>query len=364
MQLLGAYIGGRDNNFNLLRFTAAFMVLFSHSFALSTGDANTEPLRAWLAMTPGSIAVDIFFVASGFLVTGSLMARQNVLQFLVARALRIYPGLIVAVLLTTLVVGLFFSTYAFSEFITLRETWSYMFHNMTLVAPRGILFSLPGAFSSVPWAGVVNGSLWTLPYEVRMYALLAVVWVVLSLLLKGARQVWAGRVSILIAVAALAWHFGSRGDSQITAGPQLTAMFFIGSAMYAYRNRIPMSWPLFLAACGITAVAALDSATFFYSYMVTLPYMVMFVAYVPGGAIRGFNKIGDVSYGLYIYAFPVQQVSVALIPGIGPWELLAVSSAGTLALAFVSWHLIEKPALALKDSMSVRPPGRLQNVHG
>lgn len=362
MQLLSTYVGGRDNNFNLLRFTAAFLVLFSHSFALSTGDAKTEPLRAWLGMTPGSIAVDVFFITSGFLVTGSLLARGSVIQFLAARALRIYPGLIVAVLLTTLVVGLFFSTYSFGELLWMRDTWSHVFRNTTLISPRGISFHLPGSFPNLPWAQVVNGSLWTLPYEVRMYATLAVLWLALSFL-KNDRRLWMGRASVLVALLALAWHFTTRGQSQLTAGPQLTAMFFIGSAMYAYKDRIPMVWGAFWVALAVTLLASLDQRVFFYFYMVTLPYMVMFLAFVPGGAVRRFNRMGDVSYGLYIYAWPVQQISVALIPGIGPWQLFAVSSVGTLLLAFLSWHVVEKPALALKDSVPSRA-GRLQNAQG
>lgn len=362
MQRLSTYVGGRDNNFNLLRFTAAFLVLFSHSFALSTGDAKTEPLRAWLGMTPGSIAVDVFFITSGFLVTGSLLARGSVVQFLVARALRIYPGLIVAVLGTTLVVGLFFSTYAFGEFLWMPDTWSHVFRNATLITPRGISFNLPGVFTDLPWARAVNGSLWTLPYEVRMYATLAVLWLALSFL-KTDRRLWMGRASVLVAVFALAWHFTTRGQSQLTAAPQLTAMFFIGSAMYAYKNRIPTGWPAFWLALAVTLLASLDKRVFFYFYMVTLPYMVMFLAFVPGGTVRGFNRMGDVSYGLYIYAWPVQQISVALGPGMGPWELFAVSSVGTLVLALMSWHLIEKPALALKDSVPSWS-GRLQNVLG
>jgi peptidoglycan/LPS O-acetylase OafA/YrhL len=365
MQFLSTYVGGRDNNFNLLRFTAAFLVLFSHSFVLSTGDAKTEPLRGWLGMTPGSIAVDVFFVTSGFLVTGSLLARGSVIQFLAARALRIYPGLIVAVLGTTLVVGLFFSTFSFVEFLGMRETWLHVLRNTTLITPRGTSFNLPGVFANLPWPHAVNGSLWTLPYEVRMYATLALLWVALSFLsfLKTNRHVWIGRASLLVAVLALIWHFSSRGASQLTAGPQLTAMFFIGSAMYAYKDRIPMSWPAFWVSLAITLIASLDTQTFFYSYMVTLPYMVMFLAMVPGGAVRGFNRMGDVSYGLYIYAFPVQQISVAMIPGIGPWQLFVVSAVGTLVLAFASWHLIEKPALALKDSVPRRRE-RLQNAQG
>ena len=102
---LGAHVGNRDNNFTLIRFIAASLVLFSHSFALSVGTASAEPLHTSLHITFGQIAVDVFFLTSGFLVTASLLARGSIKTFAKARCLRIYPGLIVAVLLTTLVIG-------------------------------------------------------------------------------------------------------------------------------------------------------------------------------------------------------------------------------------------------------------------
>jgi peptidoglycan/LPS O-acetylase OafA/YrhL len=103
---LGDYVGGRDNNFNLIRFLAASAVLLSHSFPLSNGDPTTEPLRSWLGLSAGEIAVDVFFLTSGFLVAGSLLTRHSVSGFAVARALRIYPAMVVSVLLTVPVVGL------------------------------------------------------------------------------------------------------------------------------------------------------------------------------------------------------------------------------------------------------------------
>jgi peptidoglycan/LPS O-acetylase OafA/YrhL len=349
MQSLGAYAGGRDNNFNLLRLVAAMMVLISHSFALATGTITAEPWHEHLGITPGSLAVDIFFIASGFLVTGSLCARGNVPQFLLARFLRIYPGLAVAVLSTTLVLGLFFCTLSFGEFLAQRDTWRYVVRNILLVLPDGIfVWKLPGVFEDHISGNAVNGSLWTLTSEVRLYVILCLAWLAIGFL-GGAQRRLIGLVALALAIAGFAWHFGTRGDGVLTMEPRLLAFFFSGSVMYVWRNTIPASWTLFTALLALTLFSAWDREVFGVVWLFTLPYLVLFFALVPAGPIRGFNRIGDYSYGVYIYAFPVQKILVDLNPGITPWALMPASAAVTLVLAVASWYGVEEPALRLKE---------------
>lgn len=348
MQALGTYAVGRDNNFNLLRFVAAMMVLVSHSFALATGKASAEPWHDQLGITPGSLAVDIFFVASGFLVTASLCLRGSVRQFILARALRIYPGLAVAVVSTTLVFGLFFSTLAFSDFIVQRDTWRYLIRNIVLLLPGGITWQLPGVFENHISGTAVNGSLWTLPEEVRVYLVLCAAWVGIGFF-RGSQHRLIGLAALALAIAGLAWHFGTRGDASLTGAPRLMAMFFAGSAIYAWRNFIPASWPLFAGLLAVTLMATWDREVFGVVWLFTLPYLVLFFALVPAGPIRGFNRIGDYSYGLYIYAFPVQKIVVDLDPGIGAYEVMFWSALVTMGLAVASWYLVEERALRLKE---------------
>ncbi len=97
---LSNFTDGRDNNFSLIRIIAAFAVLITHSFALAIGTGEAEPFQKFLGMTMGTIAVDIFFITSGFLVTSSLLTRQSVIEFVWARVLRIYPALLVMLCLT------------------------------------------------------------------------------------------------------------------------------------------------------------------------------------------------------------------------------------------------------------------------
>ena len=345
---LGSFVDGRDNNFNLIRFLAASAVLVSHSFALSTGTSASEPWGRMLGITPGSMAVEIFFLTSGFLVTASLVRRKDVRSFALARALRIYPGLIVAVSLTVLAVGFQFTSLPPSDFFTSAQTWIYWARTSTLVT--NVAHLLPGAFEANPWRFAVNSSLWTLPYEVTMYVVLALVWMAGSALRKTAGGLFERAVVTIAALTMLAQLLliGIVTSSAL----RLSAMFFVGSALYVLRNRVPLSGRICAMVVSAVLASAFDKRVFAYCYPLALPYLVFFLAYVPGGLVRSFNRIGDYSYGIYIYAWPVQQMTAALVPGVKPLEMFLLSFLGTCALAVVSWHLIEKPSLAMKSDVA------------
>jgi len=169
-QPLSDFLYARDNNFNLIRFIAAFGVLFSHSFSLALGGSETEPFKQLLGMSFGQIAVDIFFISSGFLIANSLFMKKNLANFLWARFLRIYPGLFVSLIFCVFIVGLFFTKYPIGQYLTDTQTYVFLVKNAVLFF--GEEQKLPGVFESLPWQGVVNGSLWTLPFEVKAYCLL------------------------------------------------------------------------------------------------------------------------------------------------------------------------------------------------
>jgi peptidoglycan/LPS O-acetylase OafA/YrhL len=343
--------GGRDNNFNLLRIVAAALVIVSHSFALVLGP-DAEPLRSRLGTTPGSIGVEIFFVTSGFLVTSSLLTRKDAGEFLWARILRIYPALLVMVVLTVFGLGLFFTTLSSADYFSARETWRYLVKNATLLAD--VTYTLPGVYDGLPAGNAVNGSLWSMPIEIRMYLILTFVWI-LARVIPAARAALFQSAIVVFAVGAAglylsSGHFPTQNESKFT---QLFFMFFTGAAFYVLRARIVLSWPVF-AVCGIAlAVSSVEREAFFFVYNLTLAYVLLFLAYVPGGRIRTYNRLGDYSYGLYIYAFPIQQSVVALIPGVSVTQVMLLSSALTLAFAIASWHALEEHALRLKNRYHV-----------
>ena len=349
---LAHYTQGRDNNFNLVRIVAAFSVLVSHCYPLALGPIGgvTEPVYERLGMTLGSIAVDIFFIASGFLVTGSLLTRKSIVEFAWARVLRIYPALLVMVVLLVFGLGPLFTTGSLAAYFSDLRTYLFLVKNSTLIA--GIAIKLPGVFTGVPYHDAVNGSLWSMPYEVRMYALLAVLWTVARL--GKARRFVAFEYALLtIAIATGLWKlFGYSVEETMQPGygrlARLLFAFFSGAAFHVLKERISLSRPVFwLLLIGLLA-SAFDRRAFFIVYSLAAPYLLFYFAYVPAGLIRNYNRLGDYSYGVYIYAFPVQQSVAALIPGVSVLSMFLLAAAITLTLAVLSWHLLERYALGLK----------------
>ncbi|KGQ20831.1 Acyltransferase 3 [Lysobacter dokdonensis DS-58] len=341
---LGQYATGRDNNFNLVRFIAAFAVLWSHSYAIVISPAF-EPWVQWLGYTPGGVAVDVFFVTSGFLVTASLMRLDNFRAFARARALRIFPALLVMSLLLALVMGPLLTTRPLDVYFSDSAVWKFIWKNSTILT--GVKYSLPGVFENNHMQ-VVNGSLWTLPFELRCYLTLALVWWLASFVKSDKARMFTRIVVVGTALMLVSFWVAHHYAYKHWHTFRLFYFFFLGAAMWIYRARIPMSGTLFAVACVALIGGIVQPKTFFWIYPLTVPYIVMWLAYVPGGVLRQFNKLGDYSYGIYIYAFPIQQALVATVPGITPEQMIAAAGAGTVALAVLSWHLVEKPMLARK----------------
>jgi peptidoglycan/LPS O-acetylase OafA/YrhL len=338
---------GRDNNFNLIRIVAALAVLITHSFALTIGTGDAEPFRETLGMTMGSIAVDVFFITSGFLVTASLLSRQSVIDFAWARVLRIFPALLVMLILTVFVLGVCVSNLPPALYLADSRTYFYFMKCATLIT--GVAENLPGVFAGNPFRNTVNGSLWTMPYEIRMYAVLAVTWVVLRMVKnRGFRFLQLALVAgcVVAGVVVVARHFYLPSDGQFA---RLFFMFFSGAAFYVLRAHIRLSRAYFwLAVTALLLSALANKHVFFIVYELSIAYVLFYLAYIPRGAIRKYNLLGDYSYGVYIYAFPIQQTVVALLPGVSVQAMLAASASVTLLLAALSWHLLERRALGLK----------------
>lgn len=346
---LSDYAVGRDNNFNLIRLSAALAVIFSHSVAVLGLPPEREVFFGRLGFSLGEMAVDVFFVTSGFLVTGSLIGRGSLIAYLWARALRIYPALWVMLALTAFGLAAALTTLPLAEYFALPKTREYFVKCATLI--WGVRYSLPGVFETLPLKGEFNGSLWTLPIEVRLYLDLAAAWFVLALL--PAIRVRALKLAILLAAAAwfvLILRMKLAGGAN---GPDIRIfMFLYGSALYLWRDKVPMKWAALLALPAALAAASFDKTAFFVVYALCLAPLVMHLAYLPGGAARRFNAWGDLSYGVYIWAFPIQQTLALVFPGLSLWGMVAFSSAITLGVAALSWNLIEKRVLAMKGGVA------------
>lgn len=339
---------GRNNNFNLIRIVAAIAVLITHSFALATGAADAEPFREGLGMTLGSIAVDVFFITSGFLVTASLLARQSAIEFIWARALRIFPALLIMLLLTVFGLGVFFTSLTLSSYLADSRIYIYLVKCATLIA--GVVYKLPGVFAHNPWKDGVNGSLWTMPYEIRMYTILAVAWIALRAVKKARLTTFRLTIvtgAIIAGLLVVVRHFYFPVENHFI---WLFFMFFAGAAFYVLKEYVAISRMFFwLLVIALLSSAMVNKNVFFIVYLLTIAYILFYVAYVPSGLIRKYNQVGDYSYGVYIYAFPVQQSIAALIPGVSVLSMFLIATPVTVFLAALSWHFLERHALGLKQ---------------
>ena len=350
---LSDFTEGKNNNFKLLRILAAFGVLVDHSFALALGSSSARPLMINARMDISLLALDVFFFTSGFLVTSSLMNRQHLIEYVFARVLRIYPALLVMQLLTVFGLGLFLTTLPWPSYLFSYHTMKFWIKDSILI--DGLVQTLPGVFQTNPLNHNVNSPLWTLPYELGLYGILAAVWVVLARLAKSVHAFRMTMVGCALAVVPLLVLCHScQTYGQIYGGSflRLGGIFFIGAAAFVFKDRIVLSrrvfWSLLIV---LPLLSMVHERVLFAAYIVALPYLLLYLAYVPAGFVRKYNQLGDYSYGVYIYGWPLQQTIVFLSPGISVPAMLLLSAAAALPLAVLSWHVIEQPALQLKNTL-------------
>lgn len=334
---------GRDNNFNLLRVIAANGVILSHAYPLSLGPGTPEPLEGLLkGDNLGRLCVFIFFATSGFFITASFERRRSFADFFWGRVLRIYPGLIVMLCIMLPLVGLIDrqgdAFWARVPFIILNETVMFLKFDQ---GPRDYVL-----FSTNPFPGAFNGSLWTLQFEVLCY-----VGVVIAGYLGVFRNRWWALAVLCLAIA------GYYGIPTITSNFILRMLSYVGlpfafgAAAYVWRSSLAMDGRLFL---GLLVISALLQPTplFFPMMITTVAYGVLWMGHLDLPWLQHYNRVGDYSYGIYIYAFPVQQI-VAHAGVTTPLPQATLSLAITLLFAIASWHLIEQPALRLRRRLSV-----------
>lgn len=341
---------GRDNNVLAIRYAAAAIVILFHCYAL-TDRWDDEPLyAAFPPMNLGALGVQVFFVLSGFLVTQSWLARSSLVPFAAARVLRIYPALIAATVFTMLLAGVS-GALPWREFWSSPTTWRYF---VRTASGFDVVDKLPGAFPANPFPHAANGSLWTLPVELRLYVALALAG--LAGLLARPRA-WLAVAAVLVA-AAVAWPEHVPLDPN-TSGTRLAGLLFLlGSLACVGQRHVPLSLPAAAAAAAIPLVDAQGLARDGPLFALLLAYAVIAVAYHPALRAGNLARAPDYSYGLYVYAFPIQQTIVWAVPGISPLPLFAAALAATLAVAAASWHVLEAPALRLKSRFRTDGPPR------
>lgn len=327
------------NNFNLIRLVAAWLVIYGHSYAVTASGGQDLLLQLVQIKFAGGIAVDMFFVISGFLIAASL-ERNRLPGYLAARALRIFPALIVCVALSVLVLGPLLSTA--TDYWRSPVTWKYLSANALL--SRDTQYFLPGVFETLP-SHAINGSLWSLPIEVRLY-----LWLALFGLLRLLPRLRFNLLCLGLLVFGIVKYGGQSLSPEKINWLYCTAYFLTGSLAWVNRDRVPLRWWLLVAVLALAALLR-GSSYYYLGYFVALSYTTLFLAFVP--KLPQIRRT-DLSYGLYLYGWPAQQLVQYYAPSTGPLmnTLWATLIAGTLAA--LSWHLVERPALRLKSRFGGR----------
>lgn len=321
----------RVGSFDLIRLIAALMVLWSHQF-----DLMKLPEPPLLGTTASEIGVFIFFAISGYLNTGSLLRGASWWRFLVRRARRIFPAL-VGLAVFCVALGAVLTTAAPGTFWA--RVPDFLFRNSTVLF--GIRYTLPGVFESNPFLGAMNGSLWTLPHEIKLYIYLAIIGALVRY-----RPDWLLGVLGAMLVGFMVW-FCLTTKNPIEAYFQKFAVLFITGAVLALLERRWGWWP---AVATLAAAALISGATM--AHVGWLPAMAL--AFVWLGRLETpawLQPPLDISYGVYLYAFPLQQAGMML--GMTFWPSLALSLVATTAMAVLSALFIEQPALARRKPAAV-----------
>jgi len=345
---VGKSIQTRQNSFTAIRIALAMAVLFTHAFSLTA--SGRDPITLLLAgrgqlPSVGQFAVNGFFAISGFLIASSL-SHRTVISFAISRICRVYPAAVLCILLTVFLIGPALTKLEIAEYFSTSSTYAYL-QNMMLWR---IQYTLPGLFETNAYPASVNGSLWTLPAEVRCYVLAALV------LLFGISETRARANIFLIGLLVLGYiNYRSLPFFGLSPsyGP-LGAHFIAGALLWINRGWIPHSWPLailatFILSTGLIVPTPAGLLTPAWAYLVLFVAERTFAVKV--------QKLGDPSYGIYLYAFPVQQAVWSL--GQPAWLNITLAAPITILLGYASWWLVERRSVAAANALARVLPTKL-----
>jgi peptidoglycan/LPS O-acetylase OafA/YrhL len=345
------------NNFDFFRLIFAIFVLISHSYILS-GDKGTD----WLSqITNGQtelsyIGVRGFFIISGFLIYQSLLRSRSLYEYYWKRLLRIYPALIVMLLISVITCSFFYR----GEIVSyIRDAGRYFFNNLTLYK---VEYRIGNVFEKNPYSYAVNGSLWTLSYEFSLYMIISILFFTRKI--KMFNTIALSIVFICCIVASL--FLKERLDKTffiLNAGLffELGCFFLAGSLLAALNFKDNQISNLLIIISLPVLVASLYFDFFYIAKYFALPLIVIGLGLKSTSIIKNTSqKVGDISYGIYIYGFFIQQVLMYRF-NFNYLELMLYSLALVIIFASLSWHLVEKRALRLKNlfKLDVRQQSRV-----
>lgn len=350
--------GGFGPGFDFVRLALASGVVLWHCFPLSSGNTRLiESTAFWFLL---SSMVPMFFVVSGFLITASAQ-RLTVWPYLLNRAARILPALAAVVLLSALVIGPLFTTLSLGAYFSDPLFQRYLLNSIGIIS-----YKLPGLFLSNPYPAAVNGSLWTVPFEIACYLMMA------GLMAIGIVRKWWALVGLFLGFTAIglaSWLLPQGvlppiadrilGNPALASAAKIIPYFLLGAILYELRGRIAMSgWLALVSGVFMVAVGFVgdphwrENPLFWLAAGPPLAYLTIWAGLTKLPALTIFGRGNDYSYGIYLYHFPLLQLLVLLF-GISLWWVLALAAAPVVLLAaMLSWHLLEKPVMRARKRSS------------
>ena len=337
-----------NNRFDFVRLIAAWLVLYSHSYVLSASK-EIELISKYLKFdTAGGLAVGVFFSISGYLVFKSLKNSNSLKIFIIKRALRIYPALILSVLFSVFVVGIICTELSIQEYLTNRKTLSYL----KTITGFNIKYELPGVFENFPEKSV-NGSLWSIAIELRCYLVLGIIsllpfsmklklWISVTILssLLLFRPIEAPS-DLSIKFLGLSYDFNKFG-----------LMFTLGCLIASYEKHKNFQYIKIIgliSASILIIISNLEISKFtLIAYNYLIPFIFIWIGLYFTLLPKIPDKIGDISYGLYLFSFPIQQLLIYLELSSNLVNFILLSTILSVFLSAISWQLVEKPFLNLK----------------
>ncbi|EIZ4540132.1 acyltransferase [Escherichia coli] len=318
-------------------------VVFAHSYYLADAGGRKEPIEAILPFTyTGSIAVKIFFFLSGILVTNSLMRTSSVTKFVISRFFRIYPGLALFVLTTALCIAPLVSTNGYAEYFHNPMVIDYLKGNLTL----DIKWYLPGVFENNILKGGINGTLWSIPYEVCSYLVLLSAYIIFGFNNKTILNA----IAIAIIIAPVAGYNTYLFINNQNPDIVMTAPCFALGVIYGLnQDRIMLNAMVPIAFIILYFMVENEFAKhmMFYFSVCTASIFIF--------TRETINKIKvpfDISYGVYLWGFLVAQITYQYFPGLDLYKNQVICLLMSCVVGLMSFYFIEKPSIALSKKIN------------
>jgi peptidoglycan/LPS O-acetylase OafA/YrhL len=345
----------RNHQFDLLRILFATLVLLAHAPEITDGNMSRELLHRFTGaprLTFGTVGVDGFFLLSGYLIAGSWLGDPEFFNFLRKRVLRIVPGYLVAVVLSTFAVGIL-APGVEHFFAGLNE---HLLISVVLLNSPATPPVFPGLHHVE-----VNGALFTIGYEFRCYLLVALLGLGGLLRRPIVCLVAAGLLlsSLVYPAVFLQMHWPRHVEALLGLPDvvfRLTGVYLVGVCFYLFRNRLVfrpwLGWP---AACVLVGVFAMAPSFGELALVLCGGYLMFYLGRMRLPCLSGMSRFPDISYGIYLYGWPVEALWIWFHRG-SPWITFFVSTIICFGLGWLSWHFVERPALTLKRRASAPLP--------